>query len=189
MWQLGRCCRAKRCLLAAYGLMHEVHVTRKEAPGQHGVFVHDLPAPCRRPGPRAPEPHAAPPPPPHTNPAPPTPPRPTPPAPPVSAQLTKLANGPGAPGLVVIVNPQWETRGNLVSDFGFGQRKVDSEKFINSFEPSYFLKSLRVYGDQIRCGFGVWGLGRARLAGCRVGGGEAGGWGQGRLAVSWCMVC
>ncbi|KAG2492415.1 hypothetical protein HYH03_009358 [Edaphochlamys debaryana] len=65
-------------------------------------------------------------------------------------KLTKLCNGPDAPGLVIIVNPQWETRGNLMSDFGFGQRKVDAERFIEGFEYSYCLKQLRVYGDTIR---------------------------------------
>ncbi|EFJ40183.1 hypothetical protein VOLCADRAFT_100045 [Volvox carteri f. nagariensis] len=65
-------------------------------------------------------------------------------------KLTQLCNGPDAPELVLIVNPQWETRGNLVSDFGFGQRKAEAERFINSFQPTYCLKQLRVYGDSIR---------------------------------------
>jgi hypothetical protein len=68
------------------------------------------------------------------------------------SQLTKLCNGPNAPELVLIVNPQWETRGNLVSDFGFGQRKADAERFIASFQPTYCIKQLRIYGDSIRCG-------------------------------------
>ncbi|PNH01740.1 hypothetical protein TSOC_012349 [Tetrabaena socialis] len=65
-------------------------------------------------------------------------------------KLNKICSGPDAPGLVLIVNPQWEMRGNLVSDFGFGQRKADSERFIASFEPTYCQRQLRVYGDSIR---------------------------------------
>ncbi|GIL56101.1 hypothetical protein Vafri_11532 [Volvox africanus] len=65
-------------------------------------------------------------------------------------KLNQLCNGPDGPELVLIVNPQWETRGNLVSDFGFGQRKAESERFIASFQPTYCLKQLRVYGDSIR---------------------------------------
>lgn len=65
-------------------------------------------------------------------------------------RLNKLSTGRDAPELVIIVNPQWETRGNLVSDFGFGQRKADAEKFIASFQPTYCLKQLRVYGDSVR---------------------------------------
>lgn len=69
---------------------------------------------------------------------------------PPPVQLNKLSTGRDAPELVIIVNPQWETRGNLVSDFGFGQRKADAEKFIASFQPTYCLKQLRVYGDSVR---------------------------------------
>ncbi|GFR50904.1 hypothetical protein Agub_g13201 [Astrephomene gubernaculifera] len=65
-------------------------------------------------------------------------------------RLNKLCTGPGAPGLVLIVNPQWETRGNLVSDFGFGARRQEAERFIASFQPTYSLKQLRVYGDTVR---------------------------------------
>ncbi|KXZ44909.1 hypothetical protein GPECTOR_61g862 [Gonium pectorale] len=65
-------------------------------------------------------------------------------------KLTELVNSPGAPGLVLIVNPQWETRGNLVSDFGFGSRKAEAERFIASFQPTYCLRQLRVYGDSMR---------------------------------------
>ncbi len=65
-------------------------------------------------------------------------------------QLNKLSTGRDAPELVIIINPQWETRGNLMSDFGFGQRKADAEKFIASFQPTYCLKQLRVYGDSVR---------------------------------------
>ncbi|KAG2447762.1 hypothetical protein HYH02_007220 [Chlamydomonas schloesseri] len=65
-------------------------------------------------------------------------------------RLNKLCTGPDAPELVLIVNPQWETRGNLVSDFGFGARKEASERFIASFADTYSLRQWRVYGDQLR---------------------------------------
>lgn len=68
----------------------------------------------------------------------------------VTLQLRELCNGPKAPALVVIINPQWELQGNLMSDFGFGSRKEEAEKFVASFTPSYWLKQLRVYGDDIR---------------------------------------
>ncbi len=68
----------------------------------------------------------------------------------MALQLNKLCSGPDAPKLVLIVNPQWEMRGNLVSDFGFGQRRENAERFIASFQPSYSLKQLRVYGDIVR---------------------------------------
>ncbi len=64
--------------------------------------------------------------------------------------MNKLCTGPDAPELVLIVNPQWETRGNLVSDFGFGARKEASERFIASFADTYSLRQWRVYGDQLR---------------------------------------
>mmetsp|Transcript_13657 Transcript_13657/g.29301 ORF Transcript_13657/g.29301 Transcript_13657/m.29301 type:complete len:285 (+) Transcript_13657:15-869(+) len=67
-------------------------------------------------------------------------------------KLRELASGPSAPELLLIINPQWETKGLMLgqSDFGIGQRRVDNEKFVGSFAPSYYLKQLRVYGDNVR---------------------------------------
>jgi hypothetical protein len=41
-------------------------------------------------------------------------------------------------------------QGNLVSDFGFGQRKADALKVVSSFQPTYWLKQMRVAGDELR---------------------------------------
>eukprot|EP00878_Enallax_costatus_P004249 GHUV01004479.1.p1 GENE.GHUV01004479.1~~GHUV01004479.1.p1 ORF type:complete len:280 (+),score=96.82 GHUV01004479.1:219-1058(+) len=52
--------------------------------------------------------------------------------------------------LLLIVNPQWELQGNLVSDFGFGSRKEASLKLVESFVPTYWFKQIRVSGDDLR---------------------------------------
>jgi Domain of unknown function (DUF1995) len=38
----------------------------------------------------------------------------------------------------------------LPADFGFGQRKRDAEAFVASFQPTYYQKQYRVYGDSVR---------------------------------------
>eukprot|EP00775_Hariotina_reticulata_P010382 gene10382-10540_t len=63
-------------------------------------------------------------------------------------QLKQLAER--QPQLLLIVNPQWELEGNLVSDFGFGQRKADALQLVSSFQPTYWLKQIRVDGDELR---------------------------------------
>jgi hypothetical protein len=44
------------------------------------------------------------------------------------------------------VNPQWKTKGNLVSDFGFGPWKQRAEDFVRKFTLSY---SLQVSGARV----------------------------------------
>lgn len=41
-------------------------------------------------------------------------------------------------------------QGNLVNAFGFGARKDNAMALIDSFEPVYCLKQLRVAGDELR---------------------------------------
>jgi hypothetical protein len=59
---------------------------------------------------------------------------------------------PKAPDLLFIVNPQWENSNSLLpgqSDFGiFG--RAESEALVASFVPTYQLRQLRIYGDDIR---------------------------------------
>ncbi len=45
-------------------------------------------------------------------------------------------------GLVLMVNPQWQT-GQLISDLGFGPWRKRNEEFIDSFQNVYSLKRLR----------------------------------------------
>ncbi|PRW56761.1 AAA+-type ATPase (ISS) [Chlorella sorokiniana] len=54
-------------------------------------------------------------------------------------------------GLVLIINPQWVTEGNVVSDLGFlpWARKAN-EELIASFQEAYVLKQLRMSSDDVR---------------------------------------
>lgn len=45
---------------------------------------------------------------------------------------------------LVIVNPQWNTSGNIVSDFGVGPWKRRAEQFISTFQTIYALYEVRV---------------------------------------------
>lgn len=52
--------------------------------------------------------------------------------------------------MTVVVNPQWESKGNLMPDFGFGRFADEAESFANSFEHTYTNKQSRIYGDTLR---------------------------------------
>lgn len=67
---------------------------------------------------------------------------------PPAMQLGELAER--TQQLAMIVNPQWELKGNLVSDFGLGGTRQRREALAASFVDSYYLKQLRVYGDEVR---------------------------------------
>ena len=61
--------------------------------------------------------------------------------------------------LSLIINPQWQLNGQVVSDFGFGNQRIQSEKFINSLEYVYCLERIRIMGDEVRvlrCYPGKW---------------------------------
>lgn len=45
-------------------------------------------------------------------------------------------------GLVLMVNPQWQS-GQLISDLGFGPWRRKNEEFVVSFENVYSLKRFR----------------------------------------------
>ncbi|GLJ28600.1 hypothetical protein SUGI_0563590 [Cryptomeria japonica] len=58
---------------------------------------------------------------------------------------------------VLIVNPQWRSTGQVVSDFGFGPWKRQAEEFLASFEPVYVLLEQRV-GEASNILSGVGGV-------------------------------
>jgi len=61
--------------------------------------------------------------------------------------------------LVMMINPQWQPQGQIVSDFGFGRSRRAAERFVNSLEEVYYLRRVRVLGDEIRvlrCYPGRW---------------------------------
>lgn len=57
---------------------------------------------------------------------------------------------PDAPRLMLLINPQWSSGGQVVSDFGFGQQRRDAERFVTSFADSYLLQQLEVLGDEVK---------------------------------------
>ncbi|MEW5314631.1 MAG: hypothetical protein WDW38_006110 [Sanguina aurantia] len=67
----------------------------------------------------------------------------------VMEKLRALAGRPSA-SLTIIINPQWSLSGALINDFGFGLGRRDKEQFVAGFQPSYALKTQRIYGDSIR---------------------------------------
>lgn len=50
--------------------------------------------------------------------------------------------------LTLLVNPQWQA-GQVISDFGFGSRRQNIEKFLLGFQEVYYLKQQRILGDDI----------------------------------------
>ncbi|KAK9807484.1 hypothetical protein WJX72_000447 [[Myrmecia] bisecta] len=89
-------------------------------------------------------------------------------------QLRELEGDRGGKRLVLIVNPQWQTAGQIVSDFGFGRSAKESETYVKSFQDVYCLKRVRFMGDEVRllkCYPGDWQVhyirpnGRVVLAG------------------------
>ena len=55
-----------------------------------------------------------------------------------------------SPPLLLRSKTQWETQGVLLSDFGFGPWRAESEALVASLRPSYQLKQLRVAGENVR---------------------------------------
>lgn len=53
--------------------------------------------------------------------------------------------------LVLIINPQWNIKGNVVSDLGiFPWQRKANEELVNSFTEAYILKQLRMNSDDVR---------------------------------------
>ncbi|KAK9840583.1 hypothetical protein WJX81_002940 [Elliptochloris bilobata] len=61
--------------------------------------------------------------------------------------------------LMLVFNPQWQTDGQIVSDFGFGRGKLEAEAFVGDFQDVCVMQRLRVMGDDVRmfkCYPGDW---------------------------------
>lgn len=52
--------------------------------------------------------------------------------------------------LTLVVNPQWQTQGQVISDFGIGRARKAAERFVAGFEEVYYLRRVRVFGDDVR---------------------------------------
>lgn len=65
-------------------------------------------------------------------------------------EVRKIAEARGD-GLVLIVNPQWRTEGNVVSDLGIlpWVRKAN-EELVGSFQEAYVLRQLRMNSDDVK---------------------------------------
>ena len=50
--------------------------------------------------------------------------------------------------LALLINPQWQP-GQVISDFGFGAKRRDCEKFLTAFQDVYYLRQQRISGDEI----------------------------------------
>lgn len=60
--------------------------------------------------------------------------------------------------LLLLVNPQWQG-GQVISDFGFGAQRKQREEFVTRFNIVYYLKQLRILGEDVRvlkCYPGKW---------------------------------
>ena len=64
-------------------------------------------------------------------------------------QVKKLCESTTNPNrLVLLVNPQWSTQGQIVSDFGiFPWQKKAAEDFLSTFSPGYSVQNTRINGD------------------------------------------
>lgn len=51
--------------------------------------------------------------------------------------------------MLLLVNPQWQS-GQVISDFGFGTQRRLREEFVKSFATVYYLKQLRILGENVR---------------------------------------
>jgi len=63
---------------------------------------------------------------------------------PTAQRLKDIESVAGQLGATLILNPQWSTGGNLVSDFGFGPWRKRAEDFLATFEPAYSLTEQRI---------------------------------------------
>lgn len=50
---------------------------------------------------------------------------------------------------LLLLNPQWQA-GQVISDFGLGERRKQRENFVQSFSNVYFLKQIRILGEDVR---------------------------------------
>lgn len=52
--------------------------------------------------------------------------------------------------LRMLINPQWQEEGQVISDFGFGRRRQENEEFVKKFEYVYCLKQYRIKSNDIK---------------------------------------
>lgn len=52
--------------------------------------------------------------------------------------------------LMLVMNAQWQPRGQVISDFGVGAKRKKAEDFVASFEDTYHLSRVGVFGDDVR---------------------------------------
>jgi hypothetical protein len=70
--------------------------------------------------------------------------------------------------LILVVNPQWQPQGQIVSDFGFGKNRRTAERYVASLDEIYSLRRIRVLGDEVRvlrCYPSRWQVHYVRAAG------------------------
>ncbi|GAB4819753.1 hypothetical protein N2152v2_006799 [Parachlorella kessleri] len=73
--------------------------------------------------------------------------------------LRQIENALSGQRLMLVVNPQWQVEGQVISDFGFGQARRRAEQFVSLFEDIYCLRRARVRGEEVRilkCYPGAW---------------------------------
>ena len=66
------------------------------------------------------------------------------PTPETLGRVRELAEEIDSQRTLLLADPQWNQRGNLLSDFGFGTRRERDEAFVNSFQEVYSLSERRV---------------------------------------------
>jgi len=67
----------------------------------------------------------------------------------------------GSGRMVLVINPEWQDEGNVVSAYGFGKERLKAAEFIEAFQPTFCLRSMRVLGQNVsvfRQYPGVWQL-------------------------------
>lgn len=82
--------------------------------------------------------------------------------------VRRLDDGLSGKRLLLVINSQWQIAGQIVSDFGFGSSRRSAERFVSSLEDVYYLKRVRVLGDEVRvlrCYPGRWQVHFIRSAG------------------------
>jgi hypothetical protein len=70
--------------------------------------------------------------------------------------------------LMLVINPQWQPQGQIVSDFGFGNARRAAERYVASLDEIYYLRRIRVLGDEVRvlrCYPSRWQVHYVRAAG------------------------
>lgn len=61
--------------------------------------------------------------------------------------------------LTLVINPQWQIQGQVISDFGIGRARKAAERFVAALEEVYCLRRVRIFGDDVRilrCYPGQW---------------------------------